>query len=276
MPPRAVLLAATAATICVLPPAAAHAGSQDAAQAPAPRVVTVHRDVPSPYGMMVKLTLPPFGDVRVVARRTNAVSIDARVEMTVASDADAQLLQSAVGILVDPTPTSIEVMTKGPHDKNWMKQFKKFPDRLKQVPWRVDYTVAVPEYTSLTLEVGKGESVVEGVNGIISVVSLVGDIRVRNVAGSTRLTAYGGKIEILTDQRTWRGGNLTASATGDVTVVAPRGFSAELRLTAQGGIFIRGATEFEPGKTFDGPIGNGGPSIQLTSGGRTTIVDGAP
>lgn len=223
---------------------------------------------------MVTLTAGPWGNVRVVARRTNTISIDGRVEISAPNESDLQLLASAISVLADPTPTSVEILTKGPHDKKWMKSFKKFPDHLKTMPWRVDYTVTVPEFTSLTIEVGEGDSVVEGVQGIISVVSLRGDIRVREISGASRLTAYGGKVEISTSQRTWRGGNLSASAAGDLTIIAPRGFSADARLKAQGGIFLRGDRDETPGTEFEGFIGNGGPGLELTAGGRLTIAMG--
>ena len=238
------------------------------------RSAVIQREVPCTPGTLVKLSCGPWGNVRVVARRTSSVTIDGRVELSAPSEADLTTLASAISILADPTPTSIEILTKGPHDKKWMKGFKKFPDRLKVMPWRVDYTLVVPEYTSLTLEVGDGESVVEGVQGIISVVSIRGDIRVREISGATRLTAYGGKVEITTSQRTWRGGNVSASASGDVTVVTPRGFSADARLTAQAGIFLRGERDETPGNSFQGFIGNGGPGVELTAGGRITIAMG--
>jgi hypothetical protein len=234
----------------------------------------LHRELPCTPGTMVKLTCGPWGNVRVVARRTNVMSIDGRVVISAPSDAELETLASAISVLADPTPTTIEILTMGPHDKKWMKNFKKFPDHLKAMPWRVDYTMTVPEYTSLTIEVGDGQSVVEGVQGIISVVSVRGDIRVREISGATRLTAYAGKVEILTSQRTWRGGNISASASGDVTIVAPRGFSADGRLTAKEGIFLRGDQDESPGNTFNGFIGNGGPGMELTAGGRITIVMG--
>lgn len=225
---------------------------------------------------MVKLTCGPWGNVRVIARRTNSVSIDGRVEVSAPSEAEVDLLASSISVLADPTPTSIEVLTKGPHDKKWMKSFKKFPDRLKKMPWRIDYTLTVPEFTSLTIEVGDGNSVVEGVQGIISVVSVQGDILVRDISGATRLTAYGGNVDIKTNQRTWRGGNVSASASGNVTILSPRGFSADARLTAQGGIFLRSDHDESPGTSFTGFIGNGGPGVELTAGGKVTIAMGRP
>ncbi|MCC6745663.1 MAG: hypothetical protein IT175_17515 [Acidobacteria bacterium] len=240
------------------------------------RSAYIHREVACAPGTMVVLTAGPWGNVRVVGRRTNVMSIDGRVELKAPGEADLQLLASVISILADTTPTTIEVLTKGPHDKKWMKNFKKFPDRLKVMPWRVDYMVVVPEFTSLTIDVGEGEAVVENVQGIVSVVSLHGDIRAKEVSGATRLTAYAGNVEITTSQRTWRGGNLSASASGDVTINAPRGFSGDAKLKAQGGILLRGDRDDEPGQTFEGFIGNGGPGLELTSGGRLTIAMGKP
>lgn len=240
------------------------------------RSAAIHQVLPSTPGTMVKLSAGPWGNVRVVAKRTSTVTIDGRVVISAPSQAELDQLASTISVLADPTPTSIEILTKGPHDKKWMKNFKKFPDRLKGMPWRVDFTLTVPEFTSLTIEVGDGESTIEGVQGIISVVSLRGAIRTREIAGATRLTAYNGNVEIMTSQRTWRGGNLAASATGDVTIIAPRGFSADARLTATGGIFLRGDQDDAPGSTYNGFIGNGGPGVELTAGGRITIAMGQP
>src|SRR5207247_1698179 len=88
--------------------------------------------------------------------------------------------------------------------------------------------------------VADGETLVDGVNGVISIVSARGDVRLANIGGSTRASTAAGSVTIMTHDRSWHGGNLSAAASGDVTFTGPAGFSAELTASAPGGVTLTG------------------------------------
>jgi hypothetical protein len=233
------------------------------------REATVVRDVPAGYGHGVLLTTGPRGNVRVAAWRERSIRIEAHLEVSAPSEAEVETLVGVIDSSIDPTPTRVEVSTRGPHDKQWMKRVKNFPKALLTMPWRVDYVVRVPEYTSVTLLVNDGETVVEGIAGIVSVTSARGPVRLANVSGSTRVSAAAGDVEVSTAERSWRGGNLSVEASGALVVRLPQNFSAELDATAPGGITIGGEAV---GSKFHGKLGVGGGGLTLTSGLRVEVV----
>jgi hypothetical protein len=255
-------------------------GGARARQAPADaplrqRTAVVEREVDAGYGGGLHVAAGPLGGVQVTAWREQKVRVEARVEINAPTEADLDTLAKVIGILVDPSPTGVEIATKGPHDKEWMKAVKGFPKGLAGMPWRVDYVVHVPEYTAVSIETANGDASVEGVNGIISVVSARGDVRLTNVGGATRATAAGGSIAIATRDRGWRGGNLTASAAGDVTLTAPTGFSAHLTASAPGGVTITdGGEAHDMGDDLKKDVGAGGATVTFVAGGKVAIVFG--
>jgi hypothetical protein len=230
------------------------------------------REVDAGYGGALRLTAGPHGSVSIRAWKERKIRVEAKIRLTAASEADLDALASAVAVVVDPSPTSVAVETMGPHDKKWMKGVKGFPKRLAALPVRVDYVVSVPEYTALAVGVTDGDTVVEGITGIIGLSSAHGDVRLSRVSGSTQIAAAGGNMTIETPDRAWHGGNLNASCSGDMRFVAPAGFSATLDASAAGGVTkVVDGEAHEAGAELDERLGNGGAGVTLVAGGKLTI-----
>jgi hypothetical protein len=250
------------------------------AQQPAPLVehsATLEQEIDAGYGQLLTIATGPHGSVQVSAWRDHKIRVEARVELHAANEADLALLATVVGIDLDPGPTSVTILTHGTHDPKWMKHFKDFPKRLLALPWRVDYVVWVPEYTALNVEVADGETLVDGINGIVSVVSERGDVRVSDISGPARLSAAGGNLEVTTRERSWRGGNLSASCSGDLSFVAPAGFNGDVRIVAGHGATLEGPDEtHDIGTDHDLKLGTGGSALSLAAGGAVTLSVGAP
>jgi len=261
------------ALACLAGGAGARQKPSDAPAAPLrQRISMIEQEVDAGYGGGVHVETGPHGGVQVSAWREHKVRVEARVELNAPTEADLDLLTKVVGILVDPSATDVEVTTRGPHDKKWMKGIKGVPKDLLRMPWRIDYVVWVPEYTAVAIEVNDGDALVDGVNGIISVVSAHGDVRLSNVAGATRATAAGGNIVITTHDRGWRDGNLSATAFGNVTLTAPSGFSAYLTASAPGGISITDAgVTHDLGDDCKQNVGAGGATVNFVAGGKVAL-----
>ena len=252
-----------------------------AAQQPAvllQRAVMIEREVDQGYGGMLRLVAGPHGGVQISAWREQKIRVEARVELNAPTERDLDTLATAVAVLVDPTPTAVDVTTRGPHDKKWMKGIKKFPEALTRMPWRVDYVVWVPEHTSLDLAVNDGETVVDGIQGIIGATSLNGTVRLRDTSGATKISSLVGDVEISTHDRAWRGGNLTViAAGGDIRLLVPERFSAALTAAAERGVTIAsGEGERALGPEVKERLGTGGAAISLTASGAIRIVVGEP
>lgn len=262
--------ALVAAFVCALAVTATAQTRDAAAERPlVRREATIVRDVPVGYGHGVLLATGPRGNVHVRGWRGRSVRVEARLEVSAPTEADLATLVGAIDVLIDALPTRVEVVTRGPHDKQWMKGLKDFPKPLLTMPWRVDYVVYVPEYTSVTLLVNDGETVVEGIAGIVSVTSARGPVRLAQVSGATKVDAAGGDVEVSTADRSWRGGNLSVTASGALVVRLPRTFSAELDAAAPGGVTIAGEAV---GQKFHGLLGVGGGGVTLTSALRVEVV----
>lgn len=257
--------------------AGARAQSAPAAPKLVQRSETIEREVPAGYGTVVTVTAGPHGGVQVSAWRERKVRVEARIELNAPTEADLALLAKVIGVSVEPNPTSIKVTTKGPHDKKWMKGVKDFPKQLLTMPWRIDYVVWVPEYTSLSVEVSDGETLVEGISGIISVANTHGDIRLTNISGATQVTASAGSLTIATRDRSWRGGNFNGAASGDIVFTAPDRFSGLFDLAAPGGVTMILPDERKSlGPEFKDNVGAGGSSVTLVSGGKIEVSFGSP
>jgi hypothetical protein len=117
-------------------------------------------------------------------------------------------------------------------------------------------------------------SLVEGINGLVSIVSGNGGVRLVNVSGGTGVKALEGDVEISTKERSWRGGNLVVVATnGNVRFSAPAGFAAVFAMNAVRGIALALGDDR---KTFEATAreatGVGGAELQLTASGTIEVT----
>jgi hypothetical protein len=240
------------------------------------RARDVVQEIPSGYGGGIKLTAGPLGGVTVTSWKKRIVRVEAHISVAASSEQDFEQLFGIVGPIVTPSPTTIEVETSGPHDEKWLKGIKNFPKTLKKMPFRVDYTLTVPEYTALDLAVFNGETAIDGVSGIVSVISTNGPIHVKNCSGPIVLTATGGSIDIATREKSLHGGSIRATAADDVSMTVPHGFSCYLDASAPHGILMSGENQSELGNQFRGDIGNGGGGVGLAAGGRIILAVGVP
>jgi hypothetical protein len=263
-----------AAAVVTAPPGLA---AQDAPPRLVERVTTVERIVPAGYGGELTLVGGPRGDVRVTGWRGQVISLVARITIAAPTEQDIDKLAELVGMGVEEGGVAVAVNTTGPHDKATMKKAKRFPKALATMPYRVDYTVRVPEYTSVQLGVVDGDVEVAGVYGEVDITSVHGAVSVRNVGGFTKVTAVDGNVALATADRTWRGGGTDiATANGNISFEAPAEFGAELDAKARDGVWFEGARVGEEGKEVKGTLGRGGSRLRLAAPAGSITLRLAP
>lgn len=238
------------------------------------RVLTLEREYEAGPGGTYDITAAPVGSVQIAAWKDPKLRIEARLELHAPTDKDLDTLASICGFIVDPSMLGADITTSGPHDSKLMKGVKNFPKNLRSLPWRIDYVIWVPRYSSIKLNVFNGETYIEGVEGIITVTSQHGPIRIANLGGAVDVATAEGDIDVTVPTRSWRGSGLSASvAKGNVTMHTSSDFSAELSVQAFGGAKIVGDTDKDLGQSWRGRIGRGGAQITLVSIAGAILVD---
>jgi len=279
--PRAVLIAIAAAAFAA-PVADGHPGRQSA---PTAGPALVSREVPFEYtakggaGSLLNLETGVKGGVQISAWKKRSILIEARIEINAPTEADLDIMASAVTVSVDENPAITTVRTSGPHDRASMKGVKDFPGRLKTMPYSVDYVIWVPEYTGLDITVADGETVIDGINGIQAIRSLRGPVRLSGVSGTVLLTALDGSVDVTVRDRFWRGPGLdVASGKGDVTFTAPKAFSTSIDAAGTGGVFLDNKLAKKV-TALETVLGSGGSRVKLAAAAgkvSITLVEDAP
>lgn len=237
------------------------------------RSTMFERIIASGAGGELTLVGAPHGNVRVTAWRGQTISLVARVKYSAPSEKDLDTLGSIIGMVVEEAGPIVDVHTSGPHDKDTLKSVKKFPKALTKMPWRVDYEVRVPEYTSVQIGAIDGDVEVTGVYGAVAITSIRGAVAVRNVGGFTKVTAGDGNVTLATIDKTWRGaGTDVVTARGDVVLEAPFDFGAFLDATASGGVHFVGARNTDEGPELRATIGRGGSRLQLAAHEGNVVI----
>src|SRR4051812_34047834 len=117
-------------------------------------------------GGTISITGAPNGSIKLIGSSKNEIEITADIEISAPADADLNVLAEITGFLVDKTIGRASIISMGTHNKLGSKSaWKKFPKRLLNLPFRIDYTVSVPHYADLEVDGGKGDLDIAGIEG---------------------------------------------------------------------------------------------------------------
>ncbi len=172
----------------------------------------------------------PQGSITVESWNKNEMEITAEVEVQAENDADLALVSSVNGFVIDDTFNHIQIITVGMHDKDFMKKkFKKFPKRLLNLPWKIDYHVKVPQICDLEINAGRGDLKISGVEGAMQIKALETNADL-NLSGGTVNAVFGaGNVNVKILNRSWRGRHLDIQlANGTINVQFPENLNAEI------------------------------------------------
>lgn len=181
-------------------------------------------------GGTISVAGAPIGSIKIVGHTKNEVEITAVIELQAANEADVAKLAESTGFVTEETMANVRLVSVGAHNKFGLKKLPKdFPKHLLIQPFSISYTVAVPRYSDLEIDGGKGDLSIAGVEGAIRVNFLESKARVDVVSGNTMVTIGSGTLDVAFGARGWRGRLADIQiAKGDLTVALPTNLSAEI------------------------------------------------
>ena len=117
-------------------------------------------------GGTINIAGAPDGNVKITRSRGNEVSITAEIEVQASNEADLAKLAEITGFVTDESPGRITIQSVGSNNNPSLKKAdRKAVKKLAGLPFRIDYTISVPQYCDLTVATGKGDVEIAGVEG---------------------------------------------------------------------------------------------------------------
>ena len=245
---------------------------------PAPlltRTVSRHETRRFGFGGTFTVVGAPRGSITIEGWSKNEVDLSAEIEVQGATEEDMSRLVNVTGFLLDDDSNHMSLITAGTHDKEYMKRAaKNFPKQLLSLPWKIDYTLRVPQMTDLEINAGVGTVKVSAVEGALRVNSAQSQVEL-NVTGETANVTIGtGNIKFAVPARSWHGSGVDIQlAAGQLVVELPAGFSAEINADILRTGKVDNAYGLEPrarnsisDKSLKGRAGAGGAFLKFTVG----------
>ncbi|HEX5887030.1 MAG TPA: hypothetical protein VFY67_20990 [Pyrinomonadaceae bacterium] len=182
------------------------------------------------YGGTVTLIGAPRGSVTVEGWPRNEVELTANIELKAPTEADLDQLASVNSFVFDEDLNHLSVLTTGTHDRAYMKRSaKKFPKKLLNLPWKIDYRLRVPLNTDLEINAGHGSVKLSGVEGAMRISATESETALTLTGGTVSTTVTAGAITLTIPSRSWRGGGADIRiASGTINVELPPGFSGDI------------------------------------------------
>lgn len=234
-------------------------------------------------GGTVAVVGAPSGSIRVEGWSNREVEISAEIEVQAESEADLAKLSQVTAFVTEETLSRVGIISVGTHDKKYLKGIgKKLPKNLLVMPFRIDYVIKVPRYCNLQIDGGKGDLMVSGVEGAMTLNFLETTAKLSLVGGSTTATFGSGTVDITVPNSSWRAGITDVQlANGTMTVSLPPTLNAELDATIlRTGRIENGLLGLKPrmrkveftDKSVSAKSGVGGVSLKFTVGDGTLKI----
>lgn len=231
-------------------------------------------------GGTVEIVGSPIGSISVEGTQKNEIEISAEVEVQAANEADLAKLAELTGFSLDETVGRAAITSVGLNSKKALpKALKKLPKNLIGLPYKINYVIKIPHYCDLTIDGGKGDLTVTGVEGAIKINYLDTNAKISLIGGGVSATFGTGTVDITMPNRSWRGNAIDmALSTGDMAVHVPWNLSAELDASIlKTGSIENGLTQLKPrdrkvpitDKLVAAKAGNGGVPMKFTVGDGT-------
>lgn len=183
------------------------------------------------FGGSVTVLGAPVGSIEIEGWQQPQVEVTAEVKIEAASEEDLNLLAQADSFVADADTNHVRILTTGAHDKEFLKKnFKQFPKRLLNAPFRVDYRIKLPAFTDLEINSGRGDLNLKGVEGVIVIKASATENANLTLSGGVVLATFGsGKINFNAAARSWRGSGADVQvASGELNVTMPPDMNGDI------------------------------------------------
>jgi hypothetical protein len=237
------------------------------------------------FGVGGSLTIlgAPNGSITVESWKKNEMEITAEIEIEAENEEDLALLSKVNKFLLEDSFNSVKILSVGTHDKDYMKKAaKKFPKRLLNLPWRINYSLKVPMICDVSIDAGRGDIKLSGVEGGIRIKALETNAILNLVGGSVSAVFGSGTVIANFSTRSWRGRNADIQlAKGTMNVKFQQNSNAQIsaKILRTGTIenlvtnlIPLDRTKFSE-KAVVGKAGNGGALLAFTVGDGSLKIE---
>jgi hypothetical protein len=182
------------------------------------------------FGGTMTVIGAPRGSITIEGWSKNEIDLTAEIEVQGATEADMALVAGVTGFLLDDDSNHMNLITTGMHDKSYMrKAAKNFPKQLLSMPWKIDYKLRVPQVLDMEINGGAGPINMSGVEGLLSLKALQGDVTLSLTGRVANITIGAGTLNFIIPAQSWRGSGADVQlAAGQLNVDLPPGFSGDI------------------------------------------------
>lgn len=228
-------------------------------------------------GGTIAITGSPNGSIKVVGSPNNEIEITATIELQAPTAADLVTMAAVTSFITDEGRIRTGIITVGSHNKFGSKDiWKKFPKKLRSMPYRIDYVISVPRFSDLEIDGGKGDLTVSGVEGGMRINFLESAANVEIIGGNTVITVENGTLDVAFGTRGWRPRTADVQISkGDLNIWLPSTLSAEIdAVVLRTGLIENSVPDLKPrdrkvvftDRSIMAKAGVGGPSLKFTVG----------
>ena len=230
-------------------------------------------------GGTVTIIGAPKGAITVEGWNKNEVEISAEIEIEAQNQADLAQIAAISGFLVDEQFGHIRITSIGTNDKDYIKRVaKKFPKRLLETPFKIDYKIKVPSYCDLDINTGTGDLNISKIEGAMQIKAYESNATLDLIGGMINATIGTGKVDVKINSRSWRGKAASVQvSSGTLNVQFPQNMNAEVdAVVLRNGKIENELSSLKPRdrskfseKSMIAKAGNGGALLSFTVGDGT-------
>lgn len=183
------------------------------------------------YGGSVTVYGAPEGSVTIEAWPRAEVEITADIELQADTEEELARLAELNSFVLDEDYNHVRVVTTGTHDRQFLKRAARdLPKKLRDLPWKIDYRVRVPQACDLEIYTGRGALTLTGVEGSVRLNAGDGPATLTLAGGDVEATLRGGPVHVRVPARSWRGRGLSVRVAGGggLTVELPGNFNGDV------------------------------------------------
>lgn len=225
----------------------------------------------------------PNGSVKVVGSRSNEISISAVIEVSGGSESELQQVTDVTGFVMQESVSRVSIFSVGPDNRKAAKKAdRKLLKKLAGMPYKINYTISVPQYCDVEINAGKGDISVSGIDGDLRINGIESQVDIALASGTLAATVGKGDVTITMPNQAWRGSLIDVQvANGSLTAHLPRALSADLTaVILRTGAIKNELTNLKPRvrnvpfteKGIAARAGNGGTAVKLTVGDGTMTL----